>query len=121
MQETGGGSVYEDYKFVTVEELERLGAKKLIGTEYLRAYMHGFFMDVRLYNKLLSIAQPFDYETYRKERIQAKLKEKEQSRIRVLKKVPKVNKALAERLARATETATTAKERKKVRDRRDYL
>jgi len=34
----------------------------LIGTNLLRAYMHGFFMDVRLYNKAKDIANPFAFE-----------------------------------------------------------
>jgi hypothetical protein len=25
----------------------------MIGTQYLRAYMHGYFMDIRLYRKVL--------------------------------------------------------------------
>ena len=44
--------VYDDYKFVGRSELERLGLSHLIGSNLLRAYMHGYFMDVRLYNKV---------------------------------------------------------------------
>lgn len=44
--------MYEDYKFVTKEDLARLGIANLLGTNLLRAYMHGFFIDHRLYNKV---------------------------------------------------------------------
>ncbi len=46
-------TIYEDYKFVTREELESLNLTDLIATNLLRPYMHGFFMDMRLYDSLL--------------------------------------------------------------------
>lgn len=49
---TFSSAVYDDYKFVTRTELESLGMAHLIGSKMLRAYMHGYFMDVRLYNKV---------------------------------------------------------------------
>jgi len=104
--------VYEDYKFVTVEELEKLGvAKTLVGTPYLRAYMHGYFIDVRLYNKVREIADPFAYEEYRKQRIAEKMDQLAKTRISAAAKNTKkkqdknkqkkvaVNQAMAERLA----------------------
>lgn len=33
----------------------------------LKAYMHGYFIEMRAYHKLLSVADPFAYERYRKE------------------------------------------------------
>ena len=47
-------AVYDDYKFVTRTELDSLGLTHLIGSSLLRAYMHGFFMDIRLYHKVRS-------------------------------------------------------------------
>ena len=41
-----------DFKFVTREELAQLDLSHLIGSNLLRAYMHGFFMDTRLYNEV---------------------------------------------------------------------
>jgi len=35
----------------------------------LRAHMHGFFIEMRAYQKLLSIADPFAYERHRKDLI----------------------------------------------------
>jgi hypothetical protein len=34
-------TLYDDYRFVTRPELERLGLTSAIGTSVLRAYMHG--------------------------------------------------------------------------------
>ena len=49
--------IFDDYKFVTEKELKGLGLDHLIGTNILRAYMHGFFIDVRLYNKAKTLTQ----------------------------------------------------------------
>lgn len=45
-------AVYDDYKFVTRAELEEMNLSQLIGSSLLKAYMHGFFMDIRLYQKV---------------------------------------------------------------------
>lgn len=39
------------HRFVTKADLVKLGLDHLLGTPLLRAYMHGFFVDNRLYNK----------------------------------------------------------------------
>ena len=44
--------VYDDYKFVSGTELQSLGLTHMIGSSMLRAYMHGYFMDIRLYHKV---------------------------------------------------------------------
>ena len=51
-----GGSMYDDYKFVTRDELKTLNLEHLIGTPLLKGYMHGYFMDVRLYNRSKAVA-----------------------------------------------------------------
>ena len=40
--------VYDDYKFVTGKEVADLGLGHLVGSSLLRAYMHGFFVDLTL-------------------------------------------------------------------------
>uniref|UniRef100_A0A452RC60 Nucleolar protein 10 n=1 Tax=Ursus americanus TaxID=9643 RepID=A0A452RC60_URSAM len=52
LEENPESTVYDDYKFVTKKDLENLGLTHLIGSPFLRAYMHGFFMDIRLYHKV---------------------------------------------------------------------
>lgn len=89
--------LYDDYKFVTQDDLDNLGLGHLRGTNVLRAYMHGYFVDMRLYHKAKSIMEPFAYEGYRKAKIQEKIEEQRASRIR-LSKIPKINRHLAQKL-----------------------
>jgi len=93
LEESKNASIYTDYKFVTREDLRSLGVEKIIGSPYLRAYMHGFFIDIRLYNKIKTIAQPNAFEEWRSELVRQKLELKRESRITVNKKnTPRVNK-----------------------------
>lgn len=77
----GQETVFENYKFVSHDDLEKLGVTDLIGTPLLKAYMHGFFMDNNLYNKVRAVANPFEYEEYRKKKIKDRLEAKRASRI----------------------------------------
>ena len=36
----------------------------------LKAYMHGYFMELKAYQKLERAADPFAYEQYEKERVE---------------------------------------------------
>lgn len=60
-----------------------------MGTPLLRAYMHGFFIDNRLYGKAKAIADPFAYDAYRARRVAQKVEEERRSRISLVKKLPK--------------------------------
>ncbi|RUS12527.1 hypothetical protein BC937DRAFT_87645, partial [Endogone sp. FLAS-F59071] len=73
--------------------------------------MHGFFVDLRLYEKVSTglikkkeeywaklIANPFAYDEYREKVIREKLEKERGSRIRATTKLPKVNKILAKQL-----------------------
>lgn len=90
--------VYDDYKFVTKQELETLGLDNLIGTNVLRAYMHGYFMDIRLYMKAKLISEPFNFEEYKQRKIKEKLEKERENRVKVTRKLPVVNTELAKRL-----------------------
>ncbi|KAJ3040847.1 hypothetical protein HDU99_010132, partial [Rhizoclosmatium hyalinum] len=96
-------TLYDDYKFVTRKELSRLALDHLIGTNVLKAYMHGFFLDLRLYNKAKAIANPFEYEEFKKKRIAEKLEKDKKTRIHATRKLPKVNAGLALRLQKEGE------------------
>ncbi|CAG8503801.1 11797_t:CDS:10, partial [Acaulospora morrowiae] len=102
MEENPQQNIYENYKFVTRKELASLGMEHLIGTNVMRPYMHGFFIDLRLYDQAKSIANPFAYVDYREKRIKEKLEKERESRIRATKKLPKVNKELANRLLQSS-------------------
>jgi ribosome biogenesis protein ENP2 len=78
---------------VTRSDLTRLGLDHLLGTALLRAYMHGFFIDTRLYSKAAAAAAPDAYEAYRAARVASKLEEERQGRISVVRKLPKVSRA----------------------------
>jgi hypothetical protein len=52
LEETKAPTVYDDYRFVTKAELDALALGHLMGTPLLRPYMHGFFIDTRLYQKV---------------------------------------------------------------------
>lgn len=104
-------SVYDNYKFVTKAELAALGLDHLVGTGLLRAYMHGYFVDLRLYEKAKSIANPFAYEEYRDQQRAAKLEKERASRIRAVdasRPSAKVNSKLASRLQAAVDHEGTA-------------
>ena len=106
------GTIYEDYKFLTRSEIDELGIQNLVGTPLLRGYMHGFFIDIGLYNRVRAVANPFEYEEYRKDKIRKKMEEKRASLIapKNNNKKKKVNSALAERLEdKATGTKSSGK------------
>lgn len=84
LEESNATSLYDDFKFLTIQDLEKLNATHLIGSPVLKAYMHGFFMELRAYNKLsYAVAdKEFDFAKYEKERIEKKLA-KSRERIQV--------------------------------------
>lgn len=45
-------NIYDDYKFVTKQELAELGLEHLEGTNLLRAYMHGYCLCIQFFFKL---------------------------------------------------------------------
>ena len=77
-------------RFVTRAELAKLGIGHLVGTPLLRAYMHGFFLHNRLWKKARAIAEPFLYDSYRQQRVTAKVEAERKSRIGLKRKLPKV-------------------------------
>ena len=83
---------------MTRAELSELGLENLIGTEALRAYMHGYFMDNKLYQRANMVAKPSMYEEYQKEKNRQKAKERKERRITLNRKKPEVNAELAAKL-----------------------
>ena len=97
-------SVYANYRFVSRKELADLGLKHLVGTNVVRSYMHGYFIDFRLYEKAKLISNPFEYVEHRQKQIASKIDKERESRIRSSKKT-KVNNTLANRLLAKEELA----------------
>lgn len=111
LEELNTQTIYDDYKFVTEKELEELGLDNLKGTNLLRAYMHGYFMDVRLWKKTMNIMKPFAFEEYKKKKIREKLDEGLVSRVNI-EKLPQVNKELAFKI-KENEAENDANKKKK--------
>jgi len=104
-------NTYDNYKFVTRKELTALALDKLIGTKVIKSYMHGYFIDVRLYEQAKLIVNPFAYEEFREKKILERIEKERESRIRSSNgaKGVKVNKKLA---AKLEERARAVKNRK---------
>lgn len=93
------GDTYDNYKFLTMQQLETLNLSHLVGTtSLLRPYMHGYFVAQRLYEEAKLIADPSIWEE-RSKRVKAKIDSERESRIRGNKKViARVNQAFAEKM-----------------------
>lgn len=68
-----------------------MGMSHLVGTSLLKAYMHGFFLHDKLWQKARAIAAPLDPAVVRKERIQAKIEAERAQRITLKRKLPKAS------------------------------
>ncbi|ORM40709.1 Nucleolar protein 10 [Babesia sp. Xinjiang] len=112
----GTKQAYDDFVFVTRQQLEELNAADLIGTNMVKDYMHGYFIDSDVHRELKNAASNFDYEAYRKQKIQEKIDAKRQMRLPLRKKkTTAVNEELAEQLrtkaSAAGKKALTKKQR----------
>ncbi len=107
MEENDVTEVYDDYKFVTKERLVDLGLDHLVGTSLLRAYMHGYFMDIRLYRKAEALSSSQSTKMT-ESKIRRKLEEERKSRVALNKALPTVNKDLFLKL-KEMETKTKKK------------
>ncbi|KAJ7972134.1 Nucleolar protein 10 [Quillaja saponaria] len=112
LEEGGETTIYDHYKFLTAEQLERLNLTNLIGTNLVRAYMHGFFINYRLYKKAKDLVQPIEYDAYIEQRKREKLEAEFNSRITIKRKLPKVNRQLAARLETEAEGETDKKKKR---------
>ncbi|EFO25550.2 nucleolar protein 10 [Loa loa] len=121
LEETEQPAVYDDYKFVTKGQLEEIGLLHLIGTSLLRAYMHGYFIDIRLYNKAKTFTQPLAYENYKQRKIMEKIDEERSlptaSRKLRKAKLPSVNKELAAKLLALMEEVKNVDGKTKKKDK----
>ena len=94
------GEIYDNYKFLTLSQLRNLNMDHLVGkTNLLRPYMHGYFVQQKLYEEARLIANPTSWEEERAKRVQQKIEKERESRIRGKKKVTaKVNRRMVERI-----------------------
>jgi ribosome biogenesis protein ENP2 len=52
MEEKPDTTLFDEYKFLTKEEMERLNLTQYIGSSAVRAYLHGFIVRYELYKKV---------------------------------------------------------------------
>jgi ribosome biogenesis protein ENP2 len=45
--------------------------------------MHGFFVDIRLYKKAKSVAEPFAFDEYKKKKIRERIEEDRTNRVKL--------------------------------------
>ncbi|CAI9103347.1 OLC1v1001810C1 [Oldenlandia corymbosa var. corymbosa] len=98
LEENPETTIYDDFKFLTKEDLEKLNLTSLVGSNCLRAYMHGYFIDYRLYKRVLGWSNSLDRKDYIEKLKQEKLEKERESRITIRRKLPKVNRVLASKL-----------------------
>lgn len=103
LEEKPTDAVYLNYRFITRDDVAKLNLTHLIGSSVLRSYMHGFFINTELYEKVNLIANPNSYKDQREREIRKKIEQERESRIRstgATKKQAKVkiNKDLHDRL-----------------------
>jgi ribosome biogenesis protein ENP2 len=108
------GAVYDNYKFLTMSQLQTLNIDHLIGkSSLLRPYMHGYFVSQKLYEEASLISNPTFWEEQRAKKIQQKIEQERESRIRGRKKVKvKQNRQLAERILEQEEKNERRKARR---------
>jgi len=106
-------TVYDDYRFITQSQVQQIGAGALVGTNMLKAHLHGFLIDNRLYRKLCDAAEPFAYEAYRKRKLNERLESKRGMRQPVRRKVKVNAKLLAELEGKMTENPNASRKAKK--------
>jgi ribosome biogenesis protein ENP2 len=101
MEEKQTTTSYEDYKFLTKNDLEKINASHMIGSKILKPYMHGYFMDYKAYLRLKDVNDPFAYDKYRKDKINKKIEEMRENRIVFQRTLPKVNTKFMEDVLKA--------------------
>lgn len=113
LEESATPAIYDNYKFVTLQELQNLGLEHLLGTDNIKAYMHGYFVEVKVWKKAFrkaaSKAQAFDQ--IKEEQLKREFDSKAASRVGLVDgAMPLVNRALAQKLS---EQAVAPEDQKK--------
>lgn len=103
LEEKPSDSVYSNYRFITRVDVKKLNIGHLVGSKVLRAYMHGYFINTELYDKVALIANPSAVQDEREREIRRRIEKERESRIRtsgaVQKPKVKVNKSLVDKLS----------------------
>lgn len=57
----------------------------------MKAYMHGYFMELKSYQKLVSAINPFAFEKFKKDQVDKRLRAQQEKRINIKSKKATVN------------------------------
>lgn len=113
LEEKPSDTVYSNYRFITRDDVKKLNLSHLIGSNVLRAYMHGYFINNELYDKVALLANPNAYRDEREREIRRRIEKERESRIRtsgaVKKPKVKVNKELLDKLSQKRGDTATEK------------
>lgn len=113
LEEKPSDSVYSNYRFITKDDVKKLNINHLVGSNVLRAYMHGYFINTELYDKVSLIANPNAFKDEREREIRRRIEKERESRIRTsgVSKTStiKVNKSLADKLSQKRGDKATEK------------
>ncbi|XP_037419292.1 nucleolar protein 10-like, partial [Triticum dicoccoides] len=103
MEEKQENTLYDDYKFLTEEEMERLGLSEYKNSDAVRAHLHGYVIRYDLYKKQRAKLHIADYETLQNAMKAKKLADLTKSRITQVVKIPKANRQLLDDIRTAEE------------------
>lgn len=83
MEEQQKDNVYDEFRFLSKEDLEKVNGGHLIGTKFVKSYMQGFVIKAKFYEKLRAEAQPFDLEEHKKKKLEERLEREMKDKIYV--------------------------------------
>lgn len=81
-----------------MEDLEKMNGKHLLGTRFVKSYMHGYIITSKMFDKLKSESNIFSYEQYKKDKLKEKLDEELKNRIYVKSNKVQVNEGVVMRI-----------------------
>lgn len=73
MEQTNKTNIFDQFRFLSEEELIKVNGGHLIGSKFVKSYLHGFIIKSKLYEKLRLKAEPFDLQKYKEERLRKRL------------------------------------------------
>eukprot|EP00768_Dysnectes_brevis_P001210 gnl/Dysnectes_brevis/1295_a1451_2400.p1 GENE.gnl/Dysnectes_brevis/1295_a1451_2400~~gnl/Dysnectes_brevis/1295_a1451_2400.p1 ORF type:complete len:489 (+),score=97.48 gnl/Dysnectes_brevis/1295_a1451_2400:78-1544(+) len=95
--DTAVASQFEEYKFVSRQELGELGLSA--SNKIIRPYMHGFYVPLALYRRAKAATDPNAFARWQREQVTRKVEERRAERIAPIRKVVRVNAELAAKVA----------------------
>ncbi|GAW79019.1 hypothetical protein, conserved [Plasmodium gonderi] len=78
---TNANNLFDDYVFVTNEQVEQLNIGHLRGTSNLISYLHGYYIPTKIYADIKSVVEANNLNQVKKAIVQKRLEKKQQMRI----------------------------------------